>query len=65
MKCYDLDEFKIAQIMFKAHNNLLCHNTQLFEVRERYMHYILFLCLPQYPDFIGIAFVFILWYIFQ
>ena len=35
LKFYDLVEFKMAQIMYKAHNNLLCHSIQeLFEIRE-------------------------------
>lgn len=35
LKFYDLVEFKMAQIMYKAHNNLHCCSTQrLFETRE-------------------------------
>lgn len=28
MKSYDLVEWKIAQLMYKVHNNLLCHAIQ-------------------------------------
>lgn len=28
MKSYDLVELKIAQLMYKVHNNLLCHAIQ-------------------------------------
>lgn len=35
LKFYDLVEYKMAQIMYKAQNNLLCHSIQkLFKVRE-------------------------------
>lgn len=35
VKFYDLVEFKIAQIMYKAQNNLLCRSTQKpFEIRD-------------------------------
>ncbi len=35
LKFYDLVEFKMAQMMYKVYNNLLCYSTQrLFEIRE-------------------------------
>lgn len=35
LKFYDLVEYKMAQIMYKAQNNLLCRSTQkLFKFRE-------------------------------